>query len=98
MPAVIKHKDLDELRSIIELDANYLNNHESNWETRIWKRSDILIEKTSNDEEESIDTILSNLDMSENESEFYEDIKYKLDYKYPFMESVNRQELYLLLK
>lgn len=90
MPAVIKHKDLDELRSIIELDANYLNNHESNWETRIWERSDILIEKTSNDEEESIDTILSNLDMSENESEFYEDIKYKLDYKYPFMESVNR--------
>ncbi|MFR3498606.1 MAG: helicase-exonuclease AddAB subunit AddA [Paraclostridium bifermentans] len=90
MPAVIKHKDLDELRSIIELDANYLNNHESNWETRIWERSDILIEKTSNDEEESIDTILSNLDMSENESEFYEDIKYKLDYKYPFMGSVNR--------
>lgn len=90
MPAVIKHKDLDDLRSLMELEANDFNDHESKWETRIWERSDILIEKDINEEEESIDYILSNLDLNENKSEFYEDIKNKLDYKYPFMESVNR--------
>ena len=90
MPAVLKHKDLYELRNIIDLDSSYLIDHESKWEAKVWDKSDVVVENTNIDEDESIDEILENIDLNSKESNEYTQIKEKLDYKYPFIESVNR--------
>ncbi len=89
MPAVLKHKDLNSMRELVQLDCNTFKNHESSWEAKIWDKKDVLIDKIDLDEE-SIESILLNVDSEINTSEYYDVIKSKLDYKYPFIESVNR--------
>ncbi|MGL5641278.1 MAG: 3'-5' exonuclease, partial [Paraclostridium sp.] len=90
MPAVLKHKDLNEIRELVEFDYNEFIEHESNWKTRIWDRDDVLINKDNIEEGESIDSILLNMDLAKDNSDYYNLINNKLDYNYPFMESVNR--------
>ncbi|WP_373598855.1 helicase-exonuclease AddAB subunit AddA [Paraclostridium bifermentans] len=89
MPAVLKHKDLNSMRELVQLDCNTFKDHESSWEAKIWDKKDVLIDKIDLDEE-SIESILLNVDSEINTSEYYDVIKSKLDYKYPFIESVNR--------
>lgn len=90
MPAVLKHKDLNEIRELVEFDYSEFIEHESNWKTRIWDRDDVLINKDNIEEGESIDSILLNMDLAKDNSDYYNLINNKLDYNYPFMESVNR--------
>lgn len=89
MPAVLKHKDLNSIRELAQLDCNIFKEHESSWEAKIWDKKDVLIDKMDL-EEESIESILLNVDSGINNSKYYNVIKSKLDYKYPFIESVNR--------
>ncbi len=89
MPAVLKHKDLNSIRELAQLDCNVFKEHESRWEAKIWDKKDVLIDKMDL-EEESIESILLNIDSTINDSKYYNIIKSKLDYKYPFVESVNR--------
>ncbi|MGL5755106.1 MAG: helicase-exonuclease AddAB subunit AddA [Paraclostridium sp.] len=90
MPAVLKHKDLNDIRELVELEYNGFTEHDSKWKTRIWDRSDILVNKDNIQENESIDSILVNMDLKKDNSDYYNLINDKLDFKYPFMESVNR--------
>jgi ATP-dependent helicase/nuclease subunit A len=90
MPAVLKHRDLDNIRELVELDSNTFNSHESRWEARLWDKSDVLLDKEAIEDEETIDSILLNMDLSKDNSEYYNVITNKLNYKYPFIESVNR--------
>ena len=90
MPAVLKHKDSIQLREESDLDSNVFNEHDSKWETKIWNKSDVLVEKTDLEDDDSIENILLNAISDNEESEIYKIISEKLDYRYPFMESVTR--------
>ena len=90
MPAILKHRDLENLRELVDLDYDYLDDHDSKWETRLWDKNDISTNKIDEDDEETIASILTNMDLNKDNSDYYDIIKNKLDYKYPFMESVNR--------
>ena len=90
MPAVLKHKDSIQLREESDLDSNVFNEHDSKWETKIWNKSDVLVERTDLEDDDSIENILLNAISDNEESEIYKIISEKLDYRYPFMESVTR--------
>ncbi|SCJ18349.1 ATP-dependent helicase/nuclease subunit A [uncultured Clostridium sp.] len=90
MPAVLKHKNLSNIRELINIESNTFNEHESKWEARVWDKSDVLIEKEDIEDEETIDSILLNMDLDKDNSDYFGLISNKLDYKYPFIESVNR--------
>ena len=90
MPAVLKHKNLSNIRELVNLETSAFNEHESKWEARVWDKSDVLIEKEDTEYEETIDSILLNMDLDKDHSNYFGLISNKLDYKYPFIESVNR--------
>ena len=90
MPAVLKHKNLSNIRELVNLETSAFNEHESKWEARVWDKSDVLIEKEDIEDEETIDSILLNMDLDKDNSDYFGLISNKLDYKYPFIESVNR--------
>ena len=90
MPAVLKHKNLSNIRELVNLETSAFNEHESKWEARVWDKSDVLIQKEDIEDEETIDSILLNMDLDKDNSDYFGLISNKLDYKYPFIESVNR--------
>ncbi|MGL5717985.1 MAG: helicase-exonuclease AddAB subunit AddA [Paraclostridium sp.] len=90
MPAVIKHRDSEVLREEADLNTSIFNEHDSKWNTKVWDKSDVLVEKSDLEEDDSIENILLNAVNNEEDGEIYSVIKDKLDYKYPFMESVTR--------
>ena len=51
MPSVLKHKDLENIREMAEVDLDYIDNHPSKWEAKIWYKEDVILE-TKEDEED----------------------------------------------
>ncbi|MEG1311219.1 MAG: helicase-exonuclease AddAB subunit AddA [Romboutsia sp.] len=90
MPSILKHKDLGNLREMAEIDIDSIDNHSSNWNAKIWYKDDVVIDKKESDEKKDIKEIIEHLDISKSDSKYYEEIKEKLDYKYPYKACVTK--------
>ena len=84
MPSVLKHKDLENIREMADIEIEHISNHPSNWETKVWYKEDVILENKEDEEEESVRDTLENLDIGKPSTSYYEKIKEKLDYKYRY--------------
>lgn len=87
MPAVIKHKDLDEIRENYNLSTSISIEDESRWTLKTWTRDDIDFEKQ---EKEGIRDVLSNMDLAKHDTEYYNQIEKKLNFEYPYLGVVKK--------
>ncbi|HSQ87548.1 helicase-exonuclease AddAB subunit AddA [Romboutsia sp.] len=90
MPAVLKHKDLENLRDISEIDLDNIDNHSSKWSAKLWYKEDVILDEKQQEEKESMKDILESIDMEKPDSEYYEVIKEKLDFNYPYKACVTK--------
>ncbi|AXU74757.1 ATP-dependent nuclease subunit A [Clostridioides difficile] len=84
MPCVLKHRDLSNLLEEVGLDAVFSVEHNSKWYGKLWNKNDILVEKKSDEEKESIEEILEKIDADSPDSNYYNEIEEKLNYIYPY--------------
>lgn len=84
MPCVLKHRDLSNLLEEVGLDAVFSVEHNSKWYGKLWNKNDILVEKKSDEEKESIEEILEKIDVDSPDSNYYNEIEEKLNYIYPY--------------
>lgn len=84
MPSVLKHKDLENIREMADIEIEHISNHPSKWETKVWYKEDVILENKEDEEEESVRDTLENLDIGKPSTSYYEKIKEKLDYKYRY--------------
>ncbi|HCQ5684335.1 TPA: helicase-exonuclease AddAB subunit AddA [Clostridioides difficile] len=84
MPCVLKHRDLSNLLEEVGLDAVFSVEHNSKWYGKLWNKNDILVEKKSDEEKESIEEILEKIDVDSPDSNYYSEIEEKLNYIYPY--------------
>ncbi|MBQ6631723.1 MAG: helicase-exonuclease AddAB subunit AddA, partial [Romboutsia sp.] len=90
MPSVLKHKDLENIRDIVEVELDNIDNHPSKWRTKIWYKEDITIENKEDEEHKSVRETLENLDINSPQTSYYDEIKEKLDYKYKYEVSTTK--------
>ena len=90
MPSVLKHKDLENIRESMNLNINYIEDHPSKWMTKLWYKEDVLLDKKEDEKENNINEILKNINLDEPSTDYYEEIKEKLNFKYPYMFSVTK--------
>ncbi|HGM1477590.1 TPA: helicase-exonuclease AddAB subunit AddA [Clostridioides difficile] len=84
MPCVLRHRDLSNLLEEVGLDAVFNVEHNSKWYGKLWNKNDILVEKKSDEEKESIEEILEKIDVDNSDSDYYSEIEEKLNYIYPY--------------
>ncbi|HAT4770754.1 helicase-exonuclease AddAB subunit AddA [Clostridioides difficile] len=84
MPCVLRHRDLSNLLEEVGLDAVFNVEHNSKWYGKLWNKNDILVEKKSDEEKESIEEILEKIDVDSPDSDYYSEIEKKLKYIYPY--------------
>ncbi|HID1129225.1 TPA: helicase-exonuclease AddAB subunit AddA [Clostridioides difficile] len=84
MPCVLRHRDLSNLLEEVGLDAVFNVEHNSKWYGKLWNKNDILVEKKSDEEKESIEEILEKIDIDSPDSDYYSEIEKKLNYIYPY--------------
>ncbi|HBG1588452.1 helicase-exonuclease AddAB subunit AddA [Clostridioides difficile] len=84
MPCVLKHRDLSNLLEEVGLDAVFSVEHNSKWYGKLWNKNDVLVEKKSDEEKESIEEILEKIDVDSPDSDYYNEIEEKLNYIYPY--------------
>ncbi|EGT3782799.1 helicase-exonuclease AddAB subunit AddA [Clostridioides difficile] len=84
MPCVLRHRDLSNLLEEVGLDAVFNVEHNSKWYGKLWNKNDILVEKKSDEEKESIEEILEKIDVDSPDSDYYSEIEEKLNYIYPY--------------
>ena len=84
MPSVLKHKDLENIRELAEVELDNIDNHTSKWKAKIWYKEDISLENKEDEEHESVRDTLENLDINVADTPYYHEIKEKLDYKYKY--------------
>lgn len=84
MPCVLKHRDLSNLLEEVGLDAVFSVEHNSKWYGKLWNKNDILVEKKSDEEKESVEEILEKIDVDSPDSNYYNEIEEKLNYIYPY--------------
>lgn len=87
MPAIIKHKDLEDIREIYNLSTSISMEDESKWSVKTWSRDDIDFEKH---EKEGIREVLNTMDLSQHDTEYYEQIEKKLNFEYPYLGVVKK--------
>ena len=90
MPSVLKHRDLENLRDFADIDLDNIDDHSSKWSAKLWYKDDVVLDEKQEDENESVADILENLDMEKPDSEYYEFIKDKLDFNYPYEACVTK--------
>lgn len=90
MPAVLKHKDLEILREIADIDIDNIDSHSSKWSAKLWYKGDVSVEEKEDEERDGIKEIIENLDINKPDSEYYDNIKEKLDYIYPYEASITK--------
>ena len=86
MPSVLKHKDFKEIRKDYEIDAISQSNHDSKWSFDTWQRDDVIVEEK--EEETNIESLLSEMEEKSKDVDYTEEIREKLNYSYPYKESV----------
>ncbi|WP_339076606.1 helicase-exonuclease AddAB subunit AddA [Clostridioides difficile] len=84
MPCVLRHRDLSNLLEEVGLDAVFNVEHNSKWYGKLWNKNDILVEKKSDEEKESIEEIIEKIDVDNPDSDYYSEIEEKLNYIYPY--------------
>lgn len=84
MSSVLKHKDLENIREMAEVELENIDDHPSKWKTKIWYKEDVILENKEDEEDESVRDILENLDVTVPKTPYYDEIKEKLDYKYKY--------------
>ena len=87
MPAIIKHKDLEDIRETYNLSTSISMEDESKWSVKTWSRDDIDFEKH---EKEGIGEVLNTMDLSQHDTEYYEQIEKKLNFEYPYLGVVKK--------
>ena len=87
MPAIIKHKDLEDIRETYNLSTSISMEDESKWSVKTWNRDDIDFEKH---EKEGIREVLNTMDLSQHDTEYYEQIEKKLNFEYPYLGVVKK--------
>ena len=87
MPAIIKHKDLEDIRETYNLSTSISMEDESKWSVKTWSRDDIDFEKH---EKEGIREVLNTMDLSQHDTEYYEQIEKKLNFEYPYLGVVKK--------
>lgn len=87
MPALIKHEDLKPLREKYNISTSISIEDESRWSIKTWNRDDIDFEKH---EKEGIRQVLDEMDLSESDTEYYDQIQQKLNFKYPYLGVVKK--------
>ena len=87
MPAIIKHKDLEDIRETYNLSTSISMEDESKWSVKTWNRDDMDFEKH---EKEGIREVLNTMDLSQHDTEYYEQIEKKLNFEYPYLGVVKK--------
>lgn len=87
MPAVIKHRDLESIREKYNISTGISIEDESKWAVKTWIRDDINFEKH---EKEGIREILNNIDLTQSDTEYYNQIQDKLNFEYPYLGVVKK--------
>ncbi len=87
MPAIIKHKDLEDIRETYNLSTSISMEDESKWSVKTWSRDDIDFEKH---EKEGIREVLNTMDLSQHDTEYYDQIEKKLNFEYPYLGVVKK--------
>ena len=87
MPAIIKHKDLEDIRETYNLSTSISMEDESKWSVKTWSRDDIDFEKH---EKEGIREVLNNIDLSQSDTQYYDQIQNKLNFEYPYLGVVKK--------
>lgn len=86
MPSVLKHKDFKEIRKAYDIDVLSQSNHDSKWSLDTWERDDVIVEEK--EEETSIESLLKEMEEKSVEVDYSSKISEKLNYAYPYEESV----------
>lgn len=86
MPSVLKHKDFKEVRKEYQLDVLSQSNHDSKWSFNTWEKDDVIVEEK--EEETNIESLLKEMEERRNDVDYSETIIEKLNYIYPYKESV----------
>ena len=87
MPAVIKHRDLESIREKYNICTRISLEDESRWSVKTWVRADIDFEKH---EKEGIREVLNNIDLSQSDTQYYDQIQNKLNFEYPYLGVVKK--------
>ena len=90
MPSVLKHKDLENIREMAEVELDYIDSHPSKWEAKIWYKEDVILETKEDEEDKCVRDTLENLDIDKPSTSYYDKIKEKLDYKYKYEVSTEK--------
>ena len=89
MPSVLKHKDFKDIRNKYDIEAISTSLHESKWSFKSWDKDDVIVE--AQEEEMTLESLLKEMeseDREERDTNYLEEINEKLNYKYPYDESV----------
>ena len=86
MPCVLKHKDFNKIRTDYDIDVLSQSNHDSKWSLDIWERDNVSLEEK--DEKASIETLLKEIKEKSSDYDYSSNISDKLNYEYPYKESV----------
>ena len=54
MSSVLKHKDLENIREMAEVELENIDDHPSKWKTKIWYKEDVILENKEDEEDESV--------------------------------------------
>lgn len=84
MPSVLKHRDLENLREFADIDLDSIDDHVSKWKSKLWYKEDVTLDEKTDEEKESIGSVLENIDINTPDTEYYDVIKDKLDFSYPY--------------
>ncbi len=52
MSSVLKHKDLENIREMAEVELENIDDHPSKWKTKIWYKEDVILENKEDEEDE----------------------------------------------
>ena len=90
MPTVLKHKDLENVREAINISVPLVEEHASRWKANLWYKEDVLLAAKEDEEQNDINEILTSLNVNESSTEYYNEIKKKLNFEYPYKFSVSK--------
>lgn len=86
MPSVLKHKDFNEIRKAYDIDTLSQSNHDSKWSFDTWEKDDVIVDEK--EEETNIESMLKEMEEKNTEVDYSSEINEKLNYIYPYKESV----------
>ena len=86
MPSVLKHKDFKEIRNAYNIDVLSQSNHDSKWSLDIWSKDDVIVEEK--EEETNVESLLKEMKQKHVDVDYSSTISEKLNYTYPYKESV----------